>query len=141
MPDKYQHLPIYKKAQEIYEITLAITDAIDREEDLLDARELMMSNATLIPAKIAGADGAEFYSLQMENAVLIKLAACELKVQTNLLRMSKLSDETYIQLLRDEIENFKPLFIDWVRSFDPTLDHNDGWLYITPPREQDMDDQ
>lgn len=138
--DKYMALPIYKKAMEIYDLTRAITEAIDTEEDMFDARSLMLSNATLIPAKIAGAEGGELYSLRMENAVLIKLAACELKVQTNLLRMNNLSDEQYIMLLRNEMDNFKPLFIDWVRSFDPFDDINDGWLYITPPREQDMDE-
>lgn len=134
---KHDHLPIAKKAREILEITMAITDAIDEDEDMFNAREIMMSNATLIGAKIAGAEGAELYSLRMENAVLIKLAVCELKTQTQLLRMNNLSDESYIQLLRDEVDNFKPLFIDWIKSFDPTDDINDGWLYITPPREGD----
>lgn len=137
MKKNYRDMPVYKKAEEIREITMAITDAIDEEADIFNMRDFMMSNAMIIPAKIAGAEGADLYSLRMENAVLIKLAACELKTQTNMLRIDNLTDGQYIQLLRDEIDNFKPLFIEWVKSFDPTDDINDGWLYIMPPREQD----
>ncbi|CAN5296587.1 hypothetical protein BH09BAC1_BH09BAC1_12470 [soil metagenome] len=137
MKKNYKELPVFKKAQEILEITTAITDAIDEEEDIFHMKEFMMNNATIMTSKIVGAEGGDLYSLRMENAVLIKLAACELKTQTNMLRIDNLTDGQYIQLLRDEIDNFKPLFIDWVKSFDPTDDINDGWLYIMPPREGD----
>jgi hypothetical protein len=137
MIENYRELPIFKKAHEILEITKAITDAIDEEEDIFQMRDFMMNNAMTMTSKIAGAEGAGLYSLRMENAVLIKLAACELKTQTNMLRMDNLTDSQYIQLLRDEIDNFKPLFIEWIKGFDPNDDINDGWLYIMPPREED----
>lgn len=137
MNKNYRELPIFKKAQEILEITKAITDAIDKEDDIFHMRDFMMNNAITITSKIANAEGGDLYSLRMENAVLIKLAACELKTQTNMLRIDNLTDGEYIQLLRDEVDNFKPLFINWVKSFDPTDDINDGWLYIMPPREED----
>ncbi len=138
MKKNYKELPVFKKANEILEITKAITDAIDEEDDIFNMREFMMSNALTMTSKIVGAEGGDLYSLRMENAVLIKLAACELKTQTNMLRIDNLTDGQYIQLLRDEVDNFKPLFIDWVKSFDPTDDVNDGWLYIMPPKDDNV---
>jgi len=137
MIEEFKDLPVFKKAHEILEITMAIIDAIDPEEDTFNMRDLMMENAITMTSKIAGAEGGDLYSLRMESAVLIKLAACELKTQTNMLRMDNLTDSEYIQLLRDEVDNFKPLFIEWVKGFDPNDDINDGWLYIMPPREED----
>ena len=135
---RHDHLPIFQKAREILEITKAITDAIDDEDDHFMAKALMVENAYMIGAKIAAAEGGGLYSLRMENAVLIKLAACELKTQTQLLIMGNLSDRSYINLLRDTIDSFKPIFIEWVKNFDPTDDINDGWLYILPPRDSDQ---
>lgn len=139
MPKDHEQLPIFKKAQEILELTHAIAEALDAEEDELQLREQMLANAMIIPARIAGAHGADLYSLQMEKAVQIKLAACELKTQTNLLLMEDIDFDSYCELLRDEIDHFKPLFIEWINTFDPMNDANDGWIYITPPREEDME--
>jgi hypothetical protein len=137
--NKYKNLPVFKKASEILEITHAIVESIDEEKDILGVREMMLCNAALMGSKIAGAEGAELYSLRMENAVLIKLAACELKVQTNLLRADEIIDHKYLDLLRGEIDNFKPLFIEWIKTFDVTDDINDGWLWIEPPKKDDID--
>ncbi|MOA56507.1 hypothetical protein D3C78_1805000 [compost metagenome] len=63
----------------------------------------------------------------MESAVIIKIHARELLTQTTLCKMEELVDEKYLQLLRDEIDNFRLLFIDWVNGFDRTNDVPDDW--------------
>lgn len=127
MEREYRQLPIFQKAMEIVEITKALTDSIEEEADKFHVREQMMANAYVLGAKIAGAEGAGIYRIRMENAVLIKLAACELQAQTSLCKAEALTENDYLQLLRSEIEAFQSLFIDWIDSFDPTDNFDDGW--------------
>lgn len=68
--DKYGQLPVYRKSQEIFEI---MADVL-KEGEMEDPWGQMRTHTTLIQAKIAGAEGGGIYTLQMQNAVLIKLA-------------------------------------------------------------------
>jgi len=120
-------LPIFKKAEEIGRITEIIMSNIDVEKDVFMVRDQMRMNGYMIGAKIAAAEGGGLYSLRMECAVLVKLAARELMVQTNYLKNDNLCPPEYIKLLRDEIENLRLLFIEWVDSFDKNDDIQDDW--------------
>lgn len=125
--DKHTKLPVYVKAMELVDITRAIVDSIDEEKDELHVGEGMMGNAYIIPAKIAGAEGGDLYSIRMDNAVLIKLAARELQAQTSLCLAEEICDPRYLYMLREEIANFRKLFIEWIRSFDKSNDIEDEW--------------
>lgn len=125
--DKHRKLPVYLKAMELVDLTRAIADSMDEEKDRFHLGEQMLENAYIIPAKISGAEGGDLYSIRMDNAVLIKLAARELQAQTSLARAENICDPKYLQLLRDEIANFRILFIEWVRSFDKSNDIDDEW--------------
>ena len=122
-----RELPIFKKAEEIGQITEVIVSNIDIKKDVFLIRDQMRMNGYLIGAKIAAAEGGGLYSLRMECAVLVKIAARELMTQTSILKHDKLGPPEYIKLLRDEIENFRLLFIDWVNSFDKNDDIKDDW--------------
>lgn len=78
----------------------------------------------IIPAKIAGAQAVDLYDLKMENATIIRKSARDLYVFAGSLRFEDdIQDKDYIHLLRNEIDEFRLLFIDWVASFDV-------WNYI-----------
>jgi len=126
----YRELSVFKKAEEIVEITSAIVASFkdENEEEGLVA-QLMMENALKLPAKIANAEGGDIYSHRMDNAVLIKLAAKELNSQTYLCKQLELTDAAYLRILRDEIEKFRNLFLLWVNSFDSTNDIVDEWNF------------
>lgn len=124
---RIEQLPVLKKANEILEITQAIVGTIDEEDDVLMMSEQMMANAMMLPSKIVGAEGVDLYTLRMENAVIIKIHARELLTQTNYLRSENLSNPEYIQLLCNEIENFRALFVEWINSFDKENDAPDDW--------------
>ncbi len=128
----YRELSVFKKAEEIVEITSAIVASFkdENEEEGLVA-QLMMENALKLPAKIANAEGGDIYSHRMDNAVLIKLAAKELNSQTYLCKQLELTDAAYLRILRDEIEKFRNLFLLWVNSFDSTNDIVDEWNFRT----------
>ena len=116
-----------RKANEILEITQAIVATMNQDDDILMMNEQMISNAMMLPPKIIGAEGGDLYTLRMENAVIVKIHARELLTQTAYCKAEKLADPQYLQILRDEIEQFRLLFVEWVNSFDRTNDIPDEW--------------
>jgi len=168
--ERVENLPIVQKANELYELVMALIETFDikdkgedanapftdemdeeyEEEDFdeEDADELdeedvktfgehykgiMMEDVMLINAKLRGAEGGDLYSIRMENAVIIKIHAVSLLTATSGLKMMGLSNNKYLQLLRDEIEEFRKLFVEWINSFDKTNDIPDGWgLFFDP---------
>jgi hypothetical protein len=107
------------------------------EEDIKTFAEhykgLMMEDVMMMNAKLRGAEAADLYSLRMENAVVIKIHAVSLLTATSGLKMMGLSNNKYLQLLRDEIEAFRKLFVEWVNSFDKTNDIPDDWGLFSDP--------
>ncbi len=138
--EKYEKLPVYKMAQELFDLVEIIADALkenDRKEDLAAQ---MFSNAALIQAKIAGAEGGGLYSLRMQNAVLIKLAVHDMFNAVSFASMMEINEEDYVDLMRDKVEEFRVVFVDWIRGFDKTYDIPDNWAIrfdtSTPEQEK-----
>jgi hypothetical protein len=107
------------------------------EEDIATFGEhyksMMMEDVMIMNTKLRGAEAGDLYSIRMENAVIIKTHAVSLLTATSGLKMIGLSNNKYLQLLRDEIEEFRKLFVEWINSFDKTNDIPDGWgLFYDP---------
>lgn len=125
--NRVDNLPVMLKAHELSELVQTICDTIDDEKDELHMKECMLGLVITLPAKIAGAEGGDLFSIRFDNATIIKLNARELLASTNMLRVNDAVDEKYIQLLRQEIEEFRVLFIEWVKTFDKQNDISDEW--------------
>jgi hypothetical protein len=125
--DSHTRLPVFRKAEQIAFVTKALVDTIEDEKDELQLQGLMLENAFALGAKIAGAEGGDLYSIRIENAVIIKHHARELLAQTSLCKRLNLCDPDYLLLLRNEIEEFRKLFVEWVSTFDKTNDVEDEW--------------
>jgi hypothetical protein len=95
--------------------------------------QVMMENATIVPGKIKGALGMDVYSLKMENAVIIKVNIMQLKVQLWSCEAIHELERKYLDVLRDEIEAFRQIFIKWVTSFDKSNDLPDEWHLFNDP--------
>lgn len=129
-----RQLPIFKKSEEIFEVVKQICDLIPKDDEHLQSvKEQMLSDAMIIAAKISGAEAAGLYDLKMENAAIIRKAARELMVQNHALEMFGFKDVGYFQIVRDLIEEFRLLFIDWVNSFDMENYIIDRWGLFNPP--------
>src|ERR1044071_6605145 len=125
---KLEALPIYKKALEILDLTEQIVDTFNEEDMARIHRQNMLEDAMIIPAKIAGAEAMDDYILKMENATIIKIHARSLLTQTSSAKYLHLQDERYLKLLRDEIEAFRLLFLEWIKTFESgTIKEGDGW--------------
>jgi hypothetical protein len=125
--ERVENLPVMVKAKEIFDIVSSLVDTIPEDNDLYFLREQMLTDAAIISAKVAGAEGGELYTLKMENAVLIKLAARALITHTYTCRMFNISDERYLNILRSSVEEFRPLFVEWITTFDKSVDVSDNW--------------
>jgi hypothetical protein len=69
----------------------------------------------------------------MENATLIRKAARELIVDALDLEKHGNQDTEYLDLLRKELDEFRILFAEWVKTFDCWSYSIDRWGLFNPP--------
>jgi hypothetical protein len=146
---RHEKLPVYIKAQEISTLVRSLLKGAETEdlevleEEVEDQeflqqlfkynKESMISNALMIPAKIAGAESVNLYDIRMENAAVIRKAAREILTDASGLQLAGFKDIEYLDLLRIEMEGFRVLFAEWVKSFDPENYKIDRWGLFNPP--------
>lgn len=129
-----QQLPIYQKGQEIMLLTLKITALIpESDEKLHFLKGMMLQDAALLTVKVSGAEAADLYDIRMENATLIRKAARDLLTHCTSLEMFNFKETHYLQLIRGAVEEYRVLFIDWVKTFDPWNYVFDSWELFNPP--------
>jgi hypothetical protein len=141
--DKYRKLPIFRKSEELVELVEAIAGSLKEEVKTEYLAAEMMTNAYLIQAKIAGAEGGSLYSLRMQNAVLIKLAAHDMFNAVSAAAMFKIGEEDYVDLMREKVEEFRLVFVDWIRGFDRSYDIPDNWAIrfdSSTPEQEKLED-
>jgi len=148
--EKYMKTPLYKKAEEIRELAEAIVDSAPEHEEgkgtrfsavmLERSKNDILSNAYTIGTKIAGAYQLDMYDLQMESACLIRLACREMVVALRGLEMAGHSEQAHFDLLRKAVEEFRPLFAEWVATFKDSDRIWDKWgLFNLPGDVPDAD--
>jgi len=140
-----EKLPIYLKGKEIFDLVNKITSLIpENNEYLMHVKACMLSDAAQLTVKIAGAEAAGLYDLKMENAAIIRKAARDLMVQQHSLDMFGFEYVEYYQMVRDLIEEYRLLFINWVAGFDKWDYIIDRWGLFNPPGvgpfDKDTDD-
>jgi len=128
-----QNEPIHVKAREILDLTDKIVELIPEDGPMEKYRDWMNECSLTICSKLAGADGVDLYDLKMENATLIRKSARELLTICSGLKMMDFKDADFLQLIRDAIEEFRLLFIDWVAAFDEWDYIVDRWGLFNPP--------
>lgn len=140
-----KNLPIYKKSKEIFHVVKHISDLIPEDDEHLQyIKAQMLGDSMMIMAKIAGAEGGDIYDIRMENAAIIRKAARDLMVTNHSLEMFGFEEVEYFDIVRDLIEEFRLLFIDWVAGFDKWNYIIDRWGLFNPPGvgpfDKDSDD-
>lgn len=129
-----KELPIYKKGNEIFEVVNRICDLIPDDDEMLGhVKSIMMEDSMLLMVKVAGATSGQLYDIKMEAATIIRKAARELMIQNHSLEMFGFEHVEYYQIVRDLIEEYRLLFIDWVAGFDKWDYIIDRWGLFNPP--------
>lgn len=141
--NRIRQMPLYKKAEEISELVLHLVKSVENtdikfndeaEQAMLeDNLNYLMENSLIIPAKIAGAAGVDLYDIKMENAAIIRKAARELILDARGIETFGFKDTEYLDLLRKEVDEFRILFAEWVKTFDPWEYIIDRWGLFNPP--------
>ena len=127
-------LPIYKKGWEIYEVVDQICQLIpDDDEQLGHVKSIMLEDAMMLTVKVAGATAGQLYDIKMEAAAIIRKAAQNLMIQNHSLEMFGFEHVEYFQIVRNLLEEYRLLFIDWVSKFDPWNYIIDRWGLFNPP--------
>jgi len=127
-------LPIFKKGVEIFEVVKHISDLIPEDNEPLQMMKgMMLEDAATLYIKVAGATKAELYDLKMEAAAIIRKAARDLMVQNHSLQMFGFKEVEYYDIVRDLIEEYRLLFIQWVAGFDKWDYSIDRWGLFNPP--------
>jgi hypothetical protein len=124
---RVENLPISKKGKDIFKTINSLLATIDEEKDMLHYRDTLFEDIAIINAKIRGAEAGDLYTLRMENAVIIKIHARNIITTTSGLKMMKLGYKEHLDLLREEMEEFRVIFVEWVNSFDKSNDIPDDW--------------
>ncbi len=127
-------LPIYKKGKEIFDVINQIGSIIpDGNEHLHMIKANMLADAALLSVKIAGASRVELYDLKMEAAVIIRKAARDVILYSHSLEMFGFKEVRYFEVVRELVEEYRLLFIDWVAGFDKWNYIIDRWGLFNPP--------
>jgi len=131
--DKLDQMPLYQKGKEITDLVRTIADLIaDGDDPLGYTKQLMLEDAYILCAKIAAAEGGDLYDIRMENAALIRRAAQSLKLHIHSLHQFGFEHAEYYMLVREKVEEYRLLFIDWVAGFDKTNYVVDRWGLFNP---------
>lgn len=133
-PTPPEQMPLFLKGKEIFALTSKIVDLIPEEEEMLTAfKQFMLEDASLLCVKVAGAEAADLYDLRMECAAIIRKAARDLQAHCSGLELYGFKETHYLHLIRDAIEEYRLLFIEWVKSFDTWYYVVDRWGLFNPP--------
>jgi hypothetical protein len=133
-PLEPEKLPIFQKGREVFDMVIKITDLIPEDNEyLMHVKNWMLDDAAQLTVKVAGAEAAGLYDLKMENAAIIRKAARDLMVQQHSLKAFGFEYVEYYQMVRDLIEEYRLLFIDWVAGFDKWDYIIDRWGLFNPP--------
>ena len=143
-----RNTPLYKKAEEIMELAMAIVEAapdaakadpedpenVEYETELLEGTKRdMIDLARTIVVKLSGAQSMNMYDLQMEYACLVRRACRELVTCLRGLEIAGHLEEDHFNLLRKAVEEFRPLFAEWVATFKDSDYFWDDWGLFNPP--------
>ncbi len=140
-----ESLPIFKKGKEILDLVHRIGELIPEDDEHLQfIKWQIIGDARILTVKVAGAEGGDLYDIRMECAAFIRRAAHDLKISNHSLEMFGFKEVEYFNMVRDLIEEYRLLFIDWVAGFDRENYITDRWGLFNPPGvgpfDEDPDD-
>ena len=139
--DRLEKMPLFRKGKEIQDVVCMIASLIDDEDEERGwMKQFMLEDAYMLTAKIANAEGGDLYCIRMENAALIRKAGNSLKLHIHSLRQCGFEYADYYQMVRDKVEEYRLLFIDWVAGFDQTHYIPDNWGLFNPPGVSPFDE-
>lgn len=132
--DKVEKLPLFIKGKEILEVVNDILSLIQEDDEhLVYIKQIILEDAYMLTAKIVNAESGDLYDVRMENAAIIRKAALDLMVQNHSLEMFGFEHVEYYSIVRNLLEEYRLLFVEWVDGFDKWNYIIDRWGLFNPP--------
>ena len=124
-PNNSYHLPIYRKALEIFKISRAVAAYFSEDKNIMElsysarprerfAGNLIADSLQLAPG-IASAASASSSASRLQRIRQIRKAAKKLKKQCSNLEFSGVKEVEFVNLLRKEISQFDRMVADWFK--------------------------
>jgi hypothetical protein len=114
--EKLQKHPLLKQAKEILSIVDALLDTCKDEEISKMYGDTLRESAMTIVAKLSSALVSDNYLLCMQNAAIILEHGEYLRLSNHKLNSSGALDKKYVDMFREETENFRHIFKDWAKE-------------------------
>jgi len=119
-------IPVYKKALDLCNMSREIASYVSYNKDLLklyksnslrdNIADSLLTDAIIIPQKIAQAEHATSNNVRIKNILLISIMTRNILSYCKGLEMDGLKEKEYLNLLRKEIKSFRVLYKVWKRS-------------------------
>jgi len=119
-------IPVYKKALDLCNMSREIASYVSYNKDLLklyksnslrdNIADSLLTDAIIIPQKIAQAEHATSNNIRTKNILLISIMTRNILSYCKGLEMDGLKEKEYLNLLRKEIKSFRVLYKVWKRS-------------------------
>jgi hypothetical protein len=134
--EKYKAIhnhPLYILAVEIMETVNALNESIVNEQERQMYEMTLTESSLMLAPKIAGAMGSGSRILSLQNAAIIRYHAEFLLTSTSGLKSLDSVDKKYVQLLREDMIEFRTLFKEWVKEIKKMKkdDYEDEWGLYT----------
>jgi hypothetical protein len=125
--------PLYILAVEIMETVNALNESIVDDRDRQMYEMTLTESSLMLAPKIAGAMGSGSRILSLQNASIIRYHAEFLLTSTSGLKSLDSVDKKYVQLLREDMIEFRRLFKIWVKEIKKMKkdDYEDEWGLYT----------
>ncbi|UAY52308.1 hypothetical protein [Ferruginibacter albus] len=117
---------LYNKWRDVFHLSIAFAESLPEDEEQGFTQKLIIENLMVVAPKIMSAAGDTLYIIKMENAAIIRVNCIQLMEQIGVSVLMGLADEKHEKVIKDEMQNFRLLFKEWVATFEKD-DCEDEW--------------
>jgi len=150
--ENWKNSPFLKKAIELQHLTDSIVEIVKESDmnyeteeegnDIDTAINVLTENSIYLVGIIKFLTFNDTpYDLKMENATMIRKSALEQLEYVDILEKYGFEEIEYLDVFRKEIDLFRVLFAEWVKTFDCWNYTIDRWGLFNPPGVNYDDDQ
>jgi hypothetical protein len=129
---------LYKQWQQVMIVLNGALESmnIKNEEDDFptdyweDHKAMILGDAHQVAVKIKSSEAGGLYQIRMENASIIRKNAQFIKSSMLTMMSEEVIEEAHGAVIRDEIDNFRRLFKEWMNTFEKDEFEDEWGLYI-----------
>lgn len=130
---KADNHPLQQHLKELMDTTTILLGSCDADDEfIISQKEIIHHSLLIIGAKLYSALRSDSYLVCMKNAAIIRSHADYLLLSSHTLNSTNLFNEMYVAVFRNEMEEFRELFISWAKQIKEMdkEDFEDEWGFF-----------